>query len=63
VAGPKRERTLYEIATSFFAVCVIVFAVAGLVAVCVGGGVGSPEFFICVFFLAIGLGRLYLSAR
>ena len=59
---PKRERTLYEIASSFFAACVIVFAVAGLVVVGFGDdGPLSPEFAICLLFLLLGLGRLYLG--
>lgn len=59
---PERERTLYEIASSFFAVCVIVFAVAGMVAAATGDeGVLSLPFAICVLFLLLGVGRLYLG--
>lgn len=59
---PKRERTLYEISSSFFAGCVIVFAVAGLLVVGLGdAGPVSPEFGICLLFLVLGLGRLYLG--
>jgi len=59
---PKRERTLYEIATSFFAALVIVFAVAGMLVVGLGSdGPGSPEFAICVLFLLLGAGRLWLG--
>lgn len=64
VAGkePKRERSLYEIASSFFAVCVIVFALAGMVAAATGDeGVGSAGFVICALFLLLGCGRLYLG--
>lgn len=60
----KRERSLYEIASSFFAVLVIVFALAGIAATVTGDeGVGSVAFAICVVFLALGLGRLYLGLR
>ncbi len=58
----KRERTLYEIASSFFAVCVIVFAVAGMIAAATGDeGIVSLPFAICVLFLLLGAGRLYLG--
>jgi hypothetical protein len=61
---PKRERTLYEISTSFFAVLVILFAVAGMLVVGFGAdGPGSPEFAICVLFLLLGAGRLWLGLR
>jgi hypothetical protein len=64
VPGPKRERTLYEIATSFFAVMVILFALAGIVASLTGDeGAGSAGFVICVVFLALGAGRLYIGLR
>jgi hypothetical protein len=64
VAGPKRERSLYEISTSFFAVMVILFALAGIVASLTGDeGFGSAGFIICVVFLVLGLGRLYLGLR
>ena len=50
--APKRERTLYEISSSFFAALVIVFAVAGLLVVGFGDdGPVSPEFGICLLFL------------
>ena len=59
---PKRERTLYEISSSFFAAVVILFAVAGLLTTIFGtAGAGSPEFFVCLLFLALGIGRLYLG--
>ncbi len=62
--GPKRERSLYEISSSFFAVLVILFAIAGIVATATGDeGVGSAGFVICVVFLALGVGRLYLGLR
>jgi len=62
--APKRERTLYEIASGFFAVVVIAFAVAGLLAVGFGGpGPASPEFAICALFLLLGLGRLWLGLK
>jgi hypothetical protein len=62
--APKRERTLYEISSSFFAVLVIVFAVAGMLVVGLGSdGPGSPEFGICVLFLLLGAGRLWLGLR
>jgi hypothetical protein len=61
---PKRERTLYEISTSFFAVIVILFAVAGLIVTGFGDdGPGSITFAICVLFLVLGIGRLYLGLR
>ncbi len=61
---PRRERTLYEISSSFFAVIVILFAVAGLVATGFGDeGPGSIVFAICVLFLVIGIGRLWLGLR
>ncbi len=59
---PRRERTLYEIASSFFAVCVIIFAVVGIVASAAGDeGVVSLPFAISVLFLLLGCGRLYLG--
>ncbi len=61
---PKRERTLYEISSSFFAALVIIFAVAGLLVVGFGdAGPVSPEFGICLLFLALGLGRLWLGLK
>jgi hypothetical protein len=61
---PKRERTLYEISSSFFAAVVILFALAGLVVTGFGDdGPGSAAFVICLVFLALGLGRLYLGMR
>ncbi|MCB0864401.1 MAG: hypothetical protein KDB58_01705 [Solirubrobacterales bacterium] len=58
----KRERSLYEIATSFFAGCVIVFALAGMVAAATGDeGFGSAGFVICALFFLLGCGRLYLG--
>lgn len=60
----KRERTLYEISSSFFAAVVILFAVLGLLVTGFGDdGPGSAGFVICVVFLALGLGRLYLGLR
>ncbi len=62
LVAPKRERTLYEISSSIFAVVVIVFAVGGMLLVGLGAtGPISPEFGICVLFLLLGLGRLYLG--
>jgi hypothetical protein len=62
--APKRERTLYEIASSFFAALVIVFAVAGMLAVGFGpDGPASAEFAICALFLLLGAGRLWLGLR
>jgi formate hydrogenlyase subunit 4 len=61
---PKRERTLYELSSSFFAGVVIVFAVGGLLIVGLGpAGPVSPEFGIFVLFLLLGLGRLYLGLK
>ena len=58
----KRERTLYEISSAFFAGCVIVFAVAGIaITLSNGDGPGSAGFIISVVFLLLGLGRLYLD--
>jgi hypothetical protein len=60
--APKRERTLYEISSSFFAVVVIAFAIAGMLVVGFGSaGPISGEFAICLVFLLLGLGRLYLG--
>ena len=59
---PKRERTLYEISSSFFAAVVILFAVAGMIVTGLGEeGPGSAGFLICSLFLLLGLGRLYLG--
>lgn len=63
MAGPKRERTLYEIASIFFAAVVIVFAVAGMGVAGLGDGVLSGAFAICAAFLLLGLGRLYYGMR
>ena len=59
---PKRERSLYEISSAFFAGCVILFAVAGIaVTLTNGDGPGSAGFIISVVFLLLGAGRLYLG--
>jgi len=59
---PKRERTLYEISSSFFAVCVIAFALGGMFVAATGDeGIGSAGFVICAVFLFLGAGRLYLG--
>lgn len=64
VQHPRHERSLYEIASSFFAAVVIGFAVAGMLFVAFGGdGVVSGAFVICTLFLLLGLGRLYLGLR
>ena len=61
---PKRERTLYELSSSFFAAVVIVFAVGGLLVVGLGpAGPISAEFGIFILFLLLGLGRLYLGLK
>lgn len=61
---PERERSLYEISSSFFAAIVILFAVAGLLVTGFGDdGPGSAPFAICALFLVLGLGRLYLGLR
>lgn len=60
----KRERTLYEIASIFFAQVVIVFAGVGMLAVGFGDeGPLSSGFWVCSAFLLLGLGRLYLGVR
>ena len=61
---PKHDRTLYEIASSFFAAVVIAVAVAGLLVTGLGeDGPGSPGFLVGLLFLGLGLGRLYLGLR
>lgn len=61
---PKRERTLYEIASIFFAQVVILFAAVGMLAVGLGDeGPLSSGFWVCAGFLLLGLGRLYLGLR
>jgi hypothetical protein len=61
---PKRERTLYELSSSFFAGVVIVFAVGGLQDLGLRpAGPLSPEFGNFVLFLLLGLGRLYLGLK
>ncbi len=61
---PPRERSLYEIASIFFAVVVIVFALGGMLTVALGNeGIASGAFLICTLFLLLGIGRLYLGAR
>jgi len=60
--APKRERTLYEISSSFFAAVVIAFAVGGMLVVGLGpDGPISGEFGIFVLFFVLGVGRLYLG--
>ena len=62
--APKRERTLYELSSSFFAVVVNVFAVGGLLVVGLGpSGPISAEFGIFIAFLLLGFGRLYLGLK
>ena len=59
-----KHRTLYEIASIFSAVVVIVFAVTGMFVSGLGDeGPGSAGFLICALFLLLGLGRLYLGLR
>ena len=61
---PRPERTGYELASVFFAVVVIAFAVAGLLVEAFGDdGPISGGFAICGLFLLLGLGRLYLGLR
>ena len=60
----KRERTLYEISSSFFASLVILFALVGIAVTAFGDeGPASIPFAICVLFLVLGVGRLYLGLR
>jgi hypothetical protein len=61
MAGPKRERTLYEISTSFFAVLVVVFALAGVAASTLRGDLDVVGLVMSLIFLALGLGRLYVG--
>jgi hypothetical protein len=64
VSEPRPERSLYSIASSFFAAVVIAFAIAGLLVTGLGDdGPGSAGFLICLLFLALGIGRLYLGLR
>ena len=64
MSEPKPERSLYAIASSFFAVVVICFAVAGLLVEGLGDdGPVSGGFAICAVFLLLGIGRLYLGLR
>jgi len=60
----SRGRTLYEIASSFFAAVVILFAALGMLVIGLGpDGPASAGFLICSTFLALGLGRLYLGLK
>jgi hypothetical protein len=60
----RRERSLYEISSSFFAVVIILFALAGMLVSGLGEeGPGSAAFLICCLFLLLGAGRLYLGLR
>ena len=62
--GRRAERSPYQGASIFFAGVVILFALAGLAKTLLSGeGVGSAGFLICLLFLALGLGRLYLGLR
>lgn len=64
VSKRKRERTLYEIASVFFAQVIIAFALVGMVVAGLGpDGPGSSGFLVCSGFLLLGLGRLYLGVR
>jgi len=59
-----RDRSLYEIASIFFAAVVILFAVTGMLVVGLGDdGPDSAGFLVCTLFLLLGLGRLYLGMR
>ena len=59
-----RERSLYEISSSFFAVVIIVFALAGMLVSGLGeDGPSSAAFLICCLLLVLGAGRLYLGLR
>lgn len=60
----RRERTLYEIASSFFAAVVILFAAVGMVVTGFGeDGFGSAGFLVCSALLILGLGRLHLGLK
>jgi hypothetical protein len=62
--GHRVERSPYQGASIFFAGVVILFAIAGMAKTLLSGdGVGSAGFLICLLFLALGLGRLYLGLR
>lgn len=64
MTGPKRERSLYEISSSFFAAVVILFAAVGMVVTGFGeDGFGSAGFLVCSAFLLLGFGRLYLGLK
>jgi len=64
VSRPKGERTLYEIASSFFAAVVILFAAVGMVVTAFGeDGVGSAGFLVCSALLMLGFGRLLLGLK
>ena len=64
MSEPKPERTGYELASVFFAVVVIAFAVTGLLVEGLGDdGPASGGFAICALFLLLGIGRLYLGLR
>ncbi len=64
MSGSRPERSLYAIASSFFAVVVICFAVGGLLVEGLGDdGPLSGGFAICGLFLLLGIGRLYLGLR
>ncbi len=61
---PRRERTAYEGASIVFGTVIVIFGLWGGVETLVDGpGAASGAFVICVVFVLLGAGRVWLGLR
>ena len=61
---PRRERTPYEGASIVFGAVIVLFGIWGGIETLVDGpGAASGAFVICVVFVLLGAGRVYLGLR
>jgi hypothetical protein len=61
---PRRERTPYEGASVVFGAVIVLFGIWGGIETLVDGpGAASGAFVICVVFVLLGAGRVYLGLR
>ena len=61
---PRRERTPYEGASIVFGAVIVLFGLWGGIETLIDGpGAASGAFVICVVFVLLGAGRVYLGLR
>lgn len=61
---PRRKRTPYEGASIVFGAVIVLFGIWGGIETLVDGpGAASGAFVICVVFVLLGAGRVYLGLR